>query len=167
MFEDEFCDPMLEELFSAAKDDQAFQKVLGEVRKGLTKDALKLLPPDHPARALSQQWDKIGVMQRKEEGLLIFQGSRIVVPRAARKKIKVFLHLPHLGKRLTYQAAALRYYWPGGMKEEIFKLVEACQTCAIYSSSRQREEEVEERYQPCQPMDLIVTDFFEVKGCPT
>ena len=133
----------------------------------MTKDALKLLPPDHPARALSQQWDKIGVRQRKEEGLLIFQGSRIVVPRAARKKIKEFLHLPHLGKRLTYQAAALRYYWPGGMKEEIFKLVEACQTCAIYSSSRQREEEVEERYQPCQPMDLIVTDLFEVKGCPT
>ena len=79
---------MLEELFSAAKDDQAYQKVLVEVRKGLTKEALKLLPLDHPARALSQQWNKIGIMQRRKEGLLIFQGSRIVVPRAAIKKIK-------------------------------------------------------------------------------
>ena len=141
---------MLEELFSAARNDQAFQKVLNEMRKGLTKDALKLLHPEHPARALSQQWDEIGVMERKEEGLLVYQGSRIVVPRAARKKIKEFLHLPHLGQQLTYQAAALRYYWPGGMKEEIFKLVEACQTCAIFSSSRQREVEAEERYQPRQ-----------------
>ena len=32
---------------------------------GLTKDALKLLLPDHPARALSQQRDKIGVMQKE------------------------------------------------------------------------------------------------------
>ena len=87
-----------------------------------------------------------------------------MVPRAARKKIKEFLHFPHLDQQLTYQAAALRYYWHGGMKEEIFKLVEACQTCAIYSSSRQREEEAVERYQPQQPMDLIVTDLFEVKG---
>ena len=123
LFEDEFSDPMLEELFSTARNDQAYQKVLGEVRKGLTKDALKLLHPEHPARALSQQWDEIGVMERKEEGLLVYQGSRIVVPSAARKKIKEFLHLPHLGKQLTYQAAALRYYWPGGLKEEIFKLV--------------------------------------------
>ena len=55
MFEDEFCDPMLEELFAAAKDNQAYQKVLVEVNKGLTKEALKLLPPDHPARAMTQQ----------------------------------------------------------------------------------------------------------------
>ena len=146
MFEDELCDPMLEEIFSAAKDDQAYQKVLVEVRKGLTKEALKLLPPDHPAQPMAQQWNEIGIMQRRKEGLLVFQGSRIVVPRAARKKIKEFLHPCHLGQRLTYQAAALRYWWPGGMKEEIFKLVEACQMCAIYSPSRQREAETEERY---------------------
>ena len=40
-----------------------------------------------------------------------------------------------------------------------------CQTCAIYSPSRQREEEAEERYQPRAPMDLVVTDLFEIKGC--
>ena len=164
MFEEEFCDPMLEELFDAAKEDQAYQKVVVEVKKGLTKDALKLLHSDHPARALSQQWNEIGVMERRQDGLLVFQGSRIVVPRAARKKIKDFLHLPHLGQQLTYQAAALRYWWPGGFKEEMYKVVEACQTCAIYSPSRQREEEAEERYQPREPMDLIVSDLFEVKG---
>ena len=109
VFEEEFEDPMLEELYDAAKEDQAYQKVVAEVKKGLTKDALKLLHSDHPARALSQQWDEIGVMERRQDGLLVFQGSRIVVPRSARKKIKDFLHIPHLGQQLTYQAAALRY----------------------------------------------------------
>ena len=164
MFEEEFEDPMLEELFDAAKEDQAYQKVVAEVKKGLTKDALKLFHSDHPARALSQQWNEIGVMERRQDGLLVFQGSRIMVLRSARKKIKDFLHIPHLGQQLTYQAAALRYWWPGGFKEEICKVVEACQTCAIYSPSRQREEEAEERYKPRQPMDLIVSDLFEVKG---
>ena len=126
LFDDKFCDPMLEELFAAAKDNQAYQKVLVEVKKVLTNEALKLLPPDHPARAMTQQSNKIGIMQRPQDGLLVFQGSRIIVPRAARKKINEFLHLPHLGQRLTYQAGALCYWWPGGFREEIFKLVEAC-----------------------------------------
>ena len=43
--------------------------------------------------------------------------------------------------------------------------MEVCQTCAIYSPSRQREEEAEETYQPHEPMDLVVTDLFEIKGC--
>ena len=156
---------MLEEMFTAAKEDQAYQMVVEEVRKGLTKEALKLLPSDHPARSMTQQWDEIGIMDRRNDGLLIFQGTRIIVPRAARKKIKEYLHLPHLGQQLTYQAAALRYWWPGGFKEEICKLVEACQTCAVYSPSRQREEEAEEMYQPREPLDLVATDLFEIKGC--
>ena len=53
VFEDKFSDPILEELFAAAKENQAYQKVLVEVRKGFTKEALKFLPPDHPARAIS------------------------------------------------------------------------------------------------------------------
>ena len=44
-------------------------------------------------------------------------------------------------------------------------MVEACQTYAIYSPSRQQEEEAEERYQPCEPMDLVVTDLFDKKSC--
>ena len=88
-----------------------------------------------------------------------------MVPRAARKKIKEYLHLPHLGQKLTYQAGALQYWWPGGFREEIFKLVADCQTCTIYSPSRKRETEAEERYQPRAPMDLIATDLFEIKCC--
>ena len=53
---------MIKELFTAAKDDVSYQKILTEVRKGLTKEQLKLLPFDHPARAIAQQWGEIRVM---------------------------------------------------------------------------------------------------------
>ena len=62
------------------------------MKKGLTKDAVKLLPPDHPARAMAQQWGEIGVMLRWQDSLTVYQGNRIVVQRAARKKIKEFLN---------------------------------------------------------------------------
>ena len=104
-------------------------------------------------------------MERQQDSLIVFQGTRIIVPAAARKKIKEFLYLPHLGQKLTYQAGALRYWWPGGFREEIFKIIAECQTCAIYAPSGQREPDAEERYQPKAPMDLIATDLFEIKGC--
>ena len=34
MYKDKLCDPMVEELFSAAKDDRAYQEVLAVVMKG-------------------------------------------------------------------------------------------------------------------------------------
>ena len=95
---------------------------------------------------------------------MVFQGTRIIGPPAARQKIKEFLHLPHLGQKLTYQAGALRYWWPGGFREDIFKMVAECRTCAIYAPSRQREPEAQERYQPKAPMDLIAIDIFKIKG---
>ena len=66
--------------------------MLTEVKKGLTKDAVKLVLPDHPAQAIAQQWGEIGVMLRRQDSLMVYQGNRIVVQRAARKKIKEFLH---------------------------------------------------------------------------
>ena len=112
--------------------------VLTEV-KGLSKEAAKLLPQDHPAWAMVQQWGEIGVMERREDSLMMYQGTRIAVPAARRRKIKEFLHLSHLGQKLTHQAQALRYWWPGDFRKEIFKIFLECQTCAVYSPSRQRQ----------------------------
>ena len=112
--------------------------VLTEV-KGLSKEAVKLLPQDHPAWAMVQQWGEIGVMERREDSLMMYQGPRIVVPLAGRRKIKEFLHLPHLGQKLTHQARALRHWWPGDFRKEIFRIFLECQTCVVYSLSRQQQ----------------------------
>ena len=37
VFEDELCDPMIEEMISAAREDESYQRVLTEVKKGLTR----------------------------------------------------------------------------------------------------------------------------------
>ena len=83
------CDSMIEELFAAAKEDASYQEVLAVMKNGATKEQLKLLPSDHPALAMAQQWNEISVMQRREDRLMIYQGTRIMVPTTTRGKIKV------------------------------------------------------------------------------
>ena len=72
MYKEELSNPMIEKLFDAAKGDPAYQKVLAEVMKGLSKAQLKLLPSDHPARAMAQQWEEINVIQRRDYKLMVF-----------------------------------------------------------------------------------------------
>ena len=47
-------------------------------------------------------------MRRRGDQLMMYQGSRIVVPVAARWRIKEYLHIPHLCQKLTHQVGALR-----------------------------------------------------------
>ena len=68
-----------------------------------------MLPLDHQAQTMTQQWNEISVMQRRDDRLMIYQGTCIVERASARKKIKEDLHLPHFGQKLTHQAGALRY----------------------------------------------------------
>ena len=103
-------------------------------------------------------------MQRREDKLMAYQGSGIVVPSAARGRIKEYHHIPHLGQKLTHQASALRYWWPGGFREKLYKMTSDCHTCAVFTPSRQREPEAKERYQPRAPMDMVATDLFKLKG---
>ena len=160
VYEEELSDPMIVEWFDACKCGAVYQKFLTEVMKGLSKEELKLLPSDHPTCAMAQQCDEIGVMQRRGDRLMVFQGNCIVVPAAARGKIKDYLHIPHLGPKLTHQAGALWYWWPGGFQEELYKMTGDCHTCAVFAPSRQKEQEAEERYQPKAPMDMVATALF-------
>ena len=49
------CDPMVEKLFATDREDASYQEVLAVIKKGATKQQLKLLPSDHPALAMAKQ----------------------------------------------------------------------------------------------------------------
>ena len=55
VFEDKMCDPMVEKLFATDREDASYQEVLAVIKKGATKQQLKLLPSDHPALAMAKQ----------------------------------------------------------------------------------------------------------------
>ena len=77
----------MEELFGAAKEDATYQEALAFRKNGATKEQLQQLPLDHPARAMAQQWKEISIIQRRKDRLMIYQGTRIVVPAPAQGRI--------------------------------------------------------------------------------
>ena len=89
-------DPLLNELFISAKQDDAYQLVMAEVGKKKRRE-LKSLPTSHPARSLASMWDLIGKVERENGECLMTVGSRIMVPVGAQKSIVKTFHRTHLG----------------------------------------------------------------------
>jgi hypothetical protein len=100
-------DPNLSPLFEAAA--AASDAEYGAVRKALLEGRLpKTLPPTHPARAYSSVWPDLSLY---DDGLIILDGRRIVIPDSQRSSVLELLHLPHNGQTKTKEAARQLYYW--------------------------------------------------------
>ena len=120
--QDEIPDLALTQLSEAASQDSLYQEVFKAVQD---KKLLKNLPPDHPAWIYNNQWESLSVEEKY--GLILYH-DRIVVPKAARKKLLELLHIQHTGIFKTYENARQLYFWQG-MKNEIKTLVSSCEEC--------------------------------------
>jgi hypothetical protein len=97
-------DPNLSPLIEAAASDAEYRAV----RKALLEGRLpKTLPPTHPARAYSSVWPDLSLY---DDGLIILDGRRIVIPDSHRSSVLELLHLPHNGQTKMKEAARQLYY---------------------------------------------------------
>ena len=115
-------DLAIEELARVAAEDSLYQEVLTAIQN---KKEVENLPPSHPGKLFKNQWDYLSVEEKY--GLIVFH-DRIVVPKAAQKKILEVLHLQHTGIHKTYENAKQLYFWLN-MKNEIKTLVSSCEEC--------------------------------------
>ena len=120
--EDKIPDLALLQLSEAASQDGLYQEVFKAVQD---RKLLKNLPPGHPGWVYNNQWESLSVEEKY--GLVLFH-DRIVVPKAARKKLLELLHVQHTGIYKTYENARQLYFWQG-MKNEIKTLVSSCEEC--------------------------------------
>merc|ERR1712237_274152 len=93
----------------------------------MTKEAM-LSTTENPCREYSNVWERLGVLDDREDSLLTLDVSRLVVPASQRSHIMDVIHLSHQGITKSYAAARSRYYWKS-MKEDIQKVTESCETC--------------------------------------
>jgi len=93
-------------IFSASKYDD-YSSCVDAI---LARTPVNSLPPDHPAREYKSHWDKLSV---SEDGLIIFDGCRLVIPISARGKVLEFLHQSHCGFFKVKCLAQELYFWPG------------------------------------------------------
>ena len=89
-----------------------------------------------------------------QDGLL-FRGDRLVVPKTLQT-----LHSSHQGIESTLRRARETTYWPN-MKSNINDFTSKCETCASYSTRRQKETLISHDV-PDRPWAKIFTDLFDL-----
>lgn len=146
--------PLLE-----AAADRNYQEVINAIRNGKTN--LTLLPPSHPAQAYSNVWLHLSLLDDSHDTLIVYDGTRIVVPPSARQEILRLLHLPHQGVVKTRKAAQQAYYWPG-MNNDIKAMISKCTSCQTLLPSLPKEPLIGSEAET--PMHKVSVDLFENAG---
>ena len=148
-------DPSLQQFYDAAVDDPSYSAVVKALIDGKSP---AVLPPSHPARTFKSIWNDLSV---KDEILLIYHDSRLVVPSSCRKKVLSNLHASHSGISKTRQLARNLYYWPG-MSAAIQIMIENCEECQTLRPSQS--DEIIFHPPAEEPMHSCSADLFECKG---
>jgi hypothetical protein len=69
--------------------------------------------------------------------------KRIVIPHGARDARLQVLHRSHAGVAKMAEAAKQLYFWPK-MNEHIKDMVDTCERCQFYKSSKQKQEQIKQ-----------------------
>jgi len=148
-------DPALVKLSKAAEEDESYQQIIEAFRSNKHP---KNLPPGHPARQFKSYWDEISL----KNNLLLYQGSRIIVPHQMRKSILDKLHISHPGINRMRELAKRTFYWPG-ISSQIKQYVERCDPCQRLLASLPRDT-LQNRTTPPAPMHSVAADLFSDEG---
>jgi hypothetical protein len=118
---------------AAAEED--YKGILEAVNNGAS---VKSIADRHPAAALRSEWDYLSVIN----GLFVHDCKRIVIPRGARDATLQVLHRSHAGVAKRAETAKQLYFWPK-MNEHIKDMIDACERCQFYKSSKQKQEQIQ------------------------
>ena len=143
-------------VLEAACSDWKYQQVIDAI---ISRISINDLPPTHPANEFKSFWSLLSVSS--DNKLIIYDGSKVVVPSDSRHKVIDFLHSGHAGYARTKQLAQNSYFWPR-MTSQIRQTTDSCRECLTLRPKQQRE-----TMQPSKasyPMDMVAADLFTLRG---
>jgi hypothetical protein len=117
-------------------EEEDYKRINEAVSNGVST---KSVADCHPAAALRSEWDYISVIN----GLVVHNCKIIVIPRGAREATLQVLHRSHAGVAKTAEAAKQLYFWPK-INEHIKNMIDACERCQFYKSSKQKQEQIQQ-----------------------
>ncbi len=95
-----------------------------------------MMPDGHPSHALRPQWHSLSTVG-KDEKLILFEGSKILIPMHARIPLLKELHRSHSGPEKTAISASGLYFWPK-MNQDIKEFCQTCEACITLRPSKQK-----------------------------
>jgi hypothetical protein len=127
----------LQMLKTATKEDTEMQELMAVISKGWPQAKAKIPMSVRP------YW-KIRHHLYEVDGL-IFQGSRLLIPKDLRREMLNTVHEGHLGIQKCKIQATEAMYWPG-IGNDIENYISKCQTCNKFRKNQQKE--------PLKPHDI-------------
>ena len=128
----------------------------------MSQEEVKRLPAEHGAKQLLSVWDFLGTLDDRPDTILLYEGHRIVVPSGAQQKILHLLHLPH-SRLVKTKCAATQIYYFVGMTGRIDQMIQGCNTCQMFGSSKPVEPPIQTRPEK-RAMERVGMDLFHFGG---
>ena len=122
-------DPIIEEIKDSTRVDEESQALIAAIQNDFSSNNLR--PSVKPFKKLAHH---LAV----EDGLIILDGHRIVVPKKERRTILAKLHASHQGTERTKRRARQIFYWPG-INSDLQNTIESCSLCQENRPSLQKE----------------------------
>ena len=145
-------DPLFNSLFEEAKRDKVYTQLLWALQNDKDFAAFPVLSP------FASVAHRLSIF---DDGLVILDGDRIVVPGACRDEIVKLLHVAHTGVSKTIENAKQLYFWPG-MANDIKQKVASCSACVSLLPSQKKE--TFQSTMVTEPMDHVDIDLFDYGG---
>ena len=148
-------DPLLQDIYNCAEKDEVYKSIVKMIQNDVS---LTSLPPNHPARLYKNVWHDLSIL---DSILLVYDDSRIVIPKQARPAILKKLHESHSGITKTRQLAKNLYFWPH-MGNDISQMIDSCELCQRLRQSQS--DTTVEHPTADVPMQSIGLDLFAWGG---
>ena len=122
--------PSRDIILRTMQEDESLQVVKQYVSDGWPDNKSQIKPEAHPYYSVR---DELTVEDR-----LLFRGTRIVIPKKARSRIREKLHNAHTELQSTLRRARDYMYWPN-MNSDLKDYISKCDLCNTYQSGQQNE----------------------------
>ena len=151
--DDELKDPWLESIKEATHSDKTMQDLITAIHNGFSSDR---------QNSSVLEYKKLQGQLTVEDGLILLDSHRIVIPKSKRQDVMLKLHASHQGIERTKRRARQSVYWPG-INSDIQNTVQACAKCQEYLPSQQHEPM---RFDPTpsRPFEDVSADLFSYAG---
>ena len=146
-------DPILQEIKESTESDEASQELIKALQNDFANSRL---------HSSIKHYKKLKDQLSVEDGLILLDSHRIVIPQAKRREILAKLHSSHQGIERTKRRARQTVYWPG-INNDIQNVVEACNACQKNLPSLQKEPMMSDP-PPSRPFEDVSADLFCYAG---
>ena len=150
------CDLSLKECIYSSADSATYKKIIQNV---LERKIPSDLHPSNPCQQYASFWHSLSVSEDKK--LIIYNGSKILIPQTARQRVLHFLHKGHCGFIKTKQLLQELYFWPN-MVNELKQLIAKCDQCAKFAPSQRHEPLLQTN--GTFPFEKVGVDLFQANG---